>query len=134
MKRFILHTFLLVTILSYHQSFAQNATGEMSKIRLAIQAGNSKILSEHFASVLEIKMESDEASYSKNQATFVLKDFFKNNPPKSFEYNHKGHSPGGAYYTIGTYDSLRGTFRVYIKLKSIDQTYFIDTLEFTKEK
>jgi hypothetical protein len=111
---------------------AQDAS-RMDQIKLAIQAGNSKVLSNYFSSMLEVKVDSKQSSYSKNQAYYVVKDFFKSHPAKSFQVDHKGQSPGGSTYAIGTYKSIHGDFRVYIKLASVNGKKFIDTIEFTKE-
>lgn len=111
---------------------AQEAS-RLDQIKLAIQAGNSKVLSTYFASMLEVKVEAKQSSYSKNQAYYVVKDFFKSHPAKSFRINHKGQSPGGSTYAIGTYQSIHGDFRVYIKLTVVNGKKYIDTIEFTKE-
>lgn len=121
--------FLLAFVTS--MSFAQNEI--FSKLRLAIKAGDSKTISTYLDQSLDLKIESQEGTYSGTQAEFVLKDYFRKYPPQSFEYIHKGESPAGAKYAIGSYVSNGGTFRVYMKLKKIGANYRIDTLDFTRE-
>lgn len=108
-----------------------------ANIRVAIKTGSSKGLINYFNSVVELKMDGKEGSYSKQQAEFVLKEFFRKYPCESFQYNHHGESPGGAKYSIGTYKYAEGTFRVYMKLKKVkkgdEDVYVIDTLDFSKE-
>lgn len=125
---------IAVAITTHFFSYSQEGSKELEQIKLSIQAGNAQVLSDKFASMLEVKMDNEEASYSRNQALFVVKDFFRKHPPKSFQYNHRGNSPGGSIYVIGTYKSLRREYRVYIKLKKASGDFFIDTLEFTPGK
>jgi len=120
--------FILFVLLS---SFTQGDISE--NCRLAMMSGNTKELSNYFASTLELRTKKEEGNYSKEQASLVLKSFFKNNPAKSFNYVHKGTSPGGAKYAIATYESSNGTFRVYIKMKMTNGKYLIDTLDISEE-
>lgn len=119
--------FLFVGSMTYAQSTTINS------VRLAIKAGDSHSLVAFFDSVVELKTDSEEGAYSKNQAEFVLKNFFSRYTPESFSYNHEGSSPGGAKYTIGTYKCETASFRVYMKLKSVGDHFVIDTLDFSKE-
>ena len=112
-------------------SFGQE--GEMNNIRISIKTGNSHGLSTLMNKVIELKTENENGTYSKTQAEFILKNFFRKYPPTNFEYNHVGSSPGGAKYMIGTYTSGSQSFRVYIKLRKIDTKFFIDNLDFTKQ-
>ncbi len=130
MKKSVLYVlgFLLMSILSsYGQTDVQN------KVKAALKAGNSRVIELYMASSLEVKTDKTEATMNKNQATVVLKDFFRAYPPKTFEYNHLGESPGGSVYGIGTYESYRGTFRVYLKFSKSGGQFKLDTVEFTEE-
>lgn len=122
---------LLIGFLIGNTAFSQSEI--INSARLAIKAGDSNSLVKFFDTVIELKTDSEEGSYSKNQAEFVLKNFFDKYTPVSFTYNHEGSSPGGAKYTIGTYDCGSASFRVYMKLKSANGAYVIDTLDFSKE-
>jgi len=101
--------------------------------RIAIQSGNAKELVNFFTSPVELRTDDEEGSYSKTQAEVVLKNFFRSNPATSFTYNHKGTSPGGAKYAIGSYKTANGEFRVYIKMKSVGGKYLIDTFDISEE-
>ena len=110
----------------------------------ALQSGSTKDLTRHLHTTIELKFEDDENdmslsdSYSKTQAEYVLRDFFKKNPPQNFEYVHQGSSKEGMKYTIGKYTYVSqtgkvGYFRVFMKIKRYEGKYQIDELDFSKE-
>jgi hypothetical protein len=101
--------------------------------KVAIKAGNSKELSKYFNDLVDLGFDGDRASYSKTQAEFVLKDFFKKYPPVDFQYVHKGSSKEGLTYTIGNYKHSSGSFRVLIYIKQFKGNFLIDYLDFSKE-
>ena len=102
-------------------------------IGTAMKAGSSKELIKFCNNTVEIKIDGESSNYSKNQAEVILRDFFSKNPPKGFNYIHQGSSPEGLKYTIGRYSHEKGAFRVVMFIKKIDDTYLIDTLNFSKE-
>lgn len=130
MKLRIIFIFLVGAMASIQ---ANGQSSRFDDIRLAIKSGDSKALVKYFDAIAGLTTDSEEGSYSKNQADFVLTNFFKKYPPAGFVYNHQGASPGGVKYTIGTYKSGSVSFRVYMKLKKVGEEYVINTLGFTKE-
>lgn len=134
--------FFLFFVLILNISYAQEEV--ISSAKTALRLGNSKDLSKFFHNMVELKITDDEAdgannNYSKTQAEYVLKGFFKDNPPQDFVYVHQGTSKEGLKYAIGKYtyrDSAgksAGTFRVFMKLKQYDGSYLIDEIDFSKE-
>jgi len=105
----------------------------INNVRLAMKTGSSKELSQYFGSIVELNFDGEKSSYSKSQAEFVLKDFFKKNPPVNFEYIHQGSSKQGFRYTIGNYTVQGSSFRVYILFKKDEDSYYVDTIDFTRE-
>lgn len=101
--------------------------------RIAIKTGSAKALVGYFDTTVDLKVNEKEVSYSKSQAEFVLKEFFKENTPTNYVVNHVGSSPGGAKYCIGSYSSGDKKFRVYMKMKKAGDVFKVDTLHFTKE-
>lgn len=102
-------------------------------IGIAMKAGSSKELIKFCNNTVEIKIDGESSNYSKAQAEVILRNFFTKNPPKNFTYIHKGASSEGLKYTIGQYTHEDGAFRVVMLIKKIDDTYLIDTLNFSKE-
>lgn len=134
--------FLLFFALSLNISYAQEEV--ISSAKVALKLGNSKDLSKFFHNMVELKITDDEAdgannNYSKTQAEYVLKGFFKDNPPQDFVYVHQGTSKEGLKYAIGKYTykdnagKAAGSFRVFMKLKQYDGSYLIDEIDFSKE-
>jgi hypothetical protein len=97
----------------------------IDNVKTAMGSGSSK--------ELELNFDGEKSSYSKSQAEFVLKDFFKKNPPLDFEYIHQGSSKQGFRYVIGKYTIESSSFRVYILFKKNENTYYVDTIDFTRE-
>ena len=106
---------------------------DLETIRRSIQTGNTDILSRNCDSHVEIITDKNSGTYSKNQAKFVLKEFFIDYPASSFKYLHQGASPAGAKYAVGLYTSPKASFRVSIKFRNDGEKLFIDSIQFTKE-
>ena len=108
-------------------SFTANAQA-FENVKTAIKIGSGKELSTYFENNIEITVDGKTSNYSKAQAEFIVKDFFKKNPSKGFKIIHNGKSEGGLKYSIGTYTSS-SSYRVLIRMKG-DKVY---NLSFTKE-
>lgn len=103
------------------------------EISTAMKSGNAKYLTTVANETLEIGFDGDNAGYSKTQAEFVLKDFFRNNKPDDFEYVHKGASGRNVKYAVGKLSCRRSSYRTVLYLKSVKGKYLIDKINFTKE-
>jgi hypothetical protein len=142
MKFYLTGAFLIFFALTTSISFAQEEVIGIAKV--ALKSGNSKDLSRYFPNTVELKISDDDVdatnnNYSKTQAEYVLKGFFKDNPPQDFIYVHQGTSKEGMKYAIGKYTyrdnagKVAGTFRVFLKLKQYEGSYLIDEIDFSKE-
>lgn len=109
------------------------AQDAVDKVNEAIKDGNASKLGEHFNSSLDISLPDEDKTMSKAHATQVIKSFFKDNPPKSYEVNHVGSSREATKYIIGTYTSGSKSYKTYILLKETDGKYLIVQLQFEKE-
>lgn len=134
-KKFQLFVLAVLWILFLTHSTPQAKAQDdvINNVRLAIKTGSSKELSQYFGSMVELNFDGEKSSYSKSQAEFVLKDFFKKNPPKDFEYIHQGSSKQGFKYVIGNYNIENSSFRIWILFKKDNNKYFVDTIDFTRE-
>jgi hypothetical protein len=131
-KSFKLFTFIFCSafILNF-SGYAQSDV--ITNVRTALKSGSSKELSRHFNEMVELNINGNKSSYSKTQAEYVLKDFFKNNPPVDFQYVHQGASKEGIKYAIGKYTYNDGSFRVLVLVKQIKGNYLVDLIDFSKE-
>jgi hypothetical protein len=105
----------------------------ISNVRMAIKTGSSKELSQYFGNVIVLNFDGEKSNYSKSQAEFVLKDFFRKYEPVDVEYIHQGDSKKGYKYIMGKYRAENGSFRIYILFKKSENTYYVDTMDFTRE-
>jgi hypothetical protein len=112
---------------------AQNK--EISEAEAYIRKGDSQNLSKYFGNTVELNFDGKKQNYSRNQAEFVMKDFFSKNPPRpdGFESYHRGQPNTNLSFSIVKYDSKNGAFRVFMKLKNQQGKYFIDALDFIRE-
>ena len=112
-------------------SNAQNKT--VAQVKLVLEVGNANELSKFLNDKVDLNVDGEEGTYSHSQATGVLKNYFKENPPKSFQINHEGSSENGLIYAIGEYTTIERSFRVWIRLKEVNGQYKIHEMSFVKE-
>lgn len=84
----------------------------------AIRSGDAKQLSAFFGTTIDLTVIDRENVYSKAQAELILKDFFVKNPPKSFTIIHKGSSPEGIQYAIGSLATPEKNYRISFYVKN----------------
>lgn len=94
-----------------------------------MRTGNAAQIARYFDNTVEITMPEKGSSFSKSQAEIVLKDFFANNPVKSFEIIHKGEN-AGSQYCIGTLVTKNGSFRTTIFMKQKGNAQLLQELRF----
>ena len=130
------HFQIFVFVLTPLVLFSADGTQEdlIRSVKTAIKSGSSKELANFLHSTVEINLEGNISSYSKMQAEYVLKDFFKKNPPTDFEIIHNGASKGGLKYAIGKYSCNRGFYRVWMRIKEFSGKLLIYEMNFVKEQ
>lgn len=116
MKRFLLTGLTGLMLASF--TLSSNITEVIS----ALKSGNSAQVSKYFDNTVEITLPEKSNSYSKSQGEQILRDFFANNPVKSFEIIHQGDN-AGSQYCIGTLSTKSASYRttVYMKQKGDKQ-------------
>jgi hypothetical protein len=102
-------------------------------IKDALKAGSAKEAVKYFNQSLDINLEGEINTYSKAQAEFVLRDFFKKHPPTDFSIVHTGSSKGGLQYAIGNFKSNADLYNVLIRVKQTGNTYLVHEISFVKE-
>jgi len=105
----------------------------INQVKETIKAGSAKELSRYLNSNVDVTLEGNVQSYSKAQAEFVLRDFFKQHPPNEVNIIHQGSSKGGQPFAILQYKSGTDTFRLFMKIKSSGNVQLLDDIRFTKE-
>jgi hypothetical protein len=125
---------LLISSLLSLQMFAVFAqTDVISQVKETIKAGSAKELSKYLYQTVDVTIEGNLQSYSKAQAEFVFRDFFKQHPPNEFSIIHQGSSRGGQPFAIGQYKSGADVYRVFMKIKSTNNQQLLHEISFSKE-
>ena len=99
----------------------------------ALKAGSAKELAKYLNQSVDINMEGNVSTYSKAQAEFVFRDFFKKHPVSDFNIVHTGSSKGGLQFAIGRYLGTGESYNVLIRLKEIEGANLIHEINFVKE-
>ena len=131
-NRFILLLALSASFFAGFDSFSQN-TDVIDQVKDAIKAGSAKELSKYLNQTVDLTIEGKVENYSKAQAEFVLRDFFKAHAPTEFSIIHQGSSKGGQPFAIGQYKSNKDSYRVWMKIKTVNNNQLIQEISFVKE-
>lgn len=134
MKRSRIFTlvFLCLGLFAASNGFSQSAE-VIDQVKEAIKAGSAKELAKYLHQTVDVTIEGKLENYSKAQAEFVLRDFFKAHAPSEFNIIHQGSSKGGQPFAIGLYKSGADTYRVWMKIKSVGKDQLIQEISFVKE-
>lgn len=109
--RYLMISVLLLAVMS---GISQTVPTEITE---AFVKGDAKQLAEYFHDNLEMKILKNEYVTSKNQASRIMQDFFKDNPPLSFQLEYEG-TKQDSKYGLGTLVTRKGSFSVNL--------YFLD--------
>ena len=119
-------------VLAYSMGFAQ--ADIINDVKEAIKLGSSKEIVKYLNTNVDITIDGNLDSYSRTQAEFVLKEFFRKNPPSSFTIVHQGASKGGSPYATGQYASTnQNVYLVWVRIKKINDKFLIHEMSFIKE-
>jgi Domain of unknown function (DUF4783) len=116
-------------------SFAISALAQdiFAPMKDAIKTGNAKEVIKFFNTNVDMNLDGEVSMYSKAQAEFVLRDFFKKHPSSDFSIVHTGSSKGGLQFAIGRYVSNSETFDVVIRVKEVSGSHLIHEINFVKD-
>ena len=112
------------------QSKAQTIFAPMKE---AVKAGDASELAKYLNTSIDLNLEGEVNTYSKAQAEFVLRDFFKKHVPTDFSIVHTGSSKGGLQFAIGKYQSGADNYNVLMRVREVDKVFLIHEMSFTKE-
>ena len=108
------------------------SASQIDPIISAIQGGSSSELARYFNPTISLNINGQQGEYSKNQAEIVLKDFFKKNPPIDFSLVFKNENQSSVSTYIGEYASGQGSYKVFIKVSQVENSFRIYGLDFVK--
>ncbi len=131
LNRYLLSIAFLLA--SFQDAILYAQTDVISQVKETIKAGSAKELSKFLNQTVDVTLDGGPQSYSKAQAEFIFRDFFKQHPPTEFKIIHQGTSKGGQTFGIGQYKSGGETYRVYMKIKGADSQQLVHEISFAKE-
>jgi hypothetical protein len=131
-NRSITTVIFFIILGSFVSSKAQN-NDIISLVSETIKAGSAKELSKYLNQTVDVMIEEKLENFSKAQAEFVLRDFFKAHPASEFNIIHQGSSKGGQPFAIGLYKSGKETYRVFMKIKNVGNQPLVHEIRFSKE-
>ena len=105
----------------------------IDQVKETIKAGSAKELSNYLNQTIDVTIDNSVQTYSKAQAEFVFRDFFKQHPATEFNIIHQGSSKGGQPFAIGQYKSGTDTYRVFMKIKTVSNKQLVHEISFVKE-
>ena len=125
---------LLITmaLLSFRPVTAVVIDDTNKQIIAALTAGDAAALSVWFNTMVDLGIAGNEDTYSKTQATRIMKDFFIKNPVKSVRVSQQGSSNDGSQFVIGEMKAGADTYRIYYLLKSVSGKFLIHQLQLQK--
>jgi hypothetical protein len=133
MKPIIFRLSFIFSLLISAFSSAQSQGDVITQVKETIKAGSAKELSKYLNQTIDVTIDDKVESYSKAQAEFVFRDFFKQHPPAEFSIIHQGSSRGGQPFAIGQYKSAGDTYRVFMKIKVVSNQQLVHEISFVKE-
>lgn len=113
------------------KSFAQ--ADVINLVKETIKAGSAKELANYLNQTIDVTIDNTVQTYSKAQAEFVFRDFFKQHPATEFNIIHQGSSKGGQPFAIGQYKSGSDTYRVFMKIKTVNNKQLVHEISFVRE-
>ena len=133
MNNSLIRIFLISLMMSL---FIQPAIAQdelISDLKEIMKAGSSKEMAKHLNQTVDLSFDGKTDNLSKTQAEYVLRDFFKKNPPSNFSIVHQGSSKSGIPFVIGQYSSNDDNYRVVFRIRAVNKVYMVHGISFTKE-
>lgn len=124
---------IILLILVGFAALGTHAQTVFDPMKDAVKAGSAKDLVRFLNSSVDINLEGDVNTYSKAQAEFVLRDFFKKHAPSDFSIVHTGASKGGLQFAIGKYQSGSLSYNVLMRVREVGKESLIHEISFVKE-
>jgi hypothetical protein len=123
---------LCCLLLSVHQTAAQPEGRLPDAITMATRNGDAFELSTYFNSKIELVLPNKSGVFSKEQAQFLIKDFFQSYPPVSFQIIHQGVREN-ATFAIGRYNYNTGQYRIVFLTKNTGNQTFIHQIRVERQ-
>ena len=104
----------------------------LDQVGSAIMSKNMAFLKNNFDDNVELTIMNKEGTYSKAQASQILKSFLDKAGATGITTKHKGQS-GGSEYAIFELTTSQGKFRVYVYVKQKGNKKVIQEMSFVQD-
>ena len=122
-------TIFMLSVAILMPARAQTVPSELSN---AMKAGDAAKLANFFHESLELTILEKDYVASKNQATRIMENFFKEHPPSGFTISFEG-TKEKSKYAIGNLTTGKGNFRVNIFFMIKDDKRLVYYMSIEKE-
>lgn len=125
LSRNILYNQLFITILFLFTVGISYGQVSGDEVKEAFQNGDADILRPHLSEQISLNINGTEVEVSSNEATDLIRDFFKRNKVKHFSIKFQGEK-STSKFMIATLYTENGTFRInifYKKTQGADKIY-----------
>lgn len=102
-------------------------------VTAGFQSGDAAAVSNHFHTMVDLTLPGAEGTYSKAQASQILKDFLSRTPVKGFKVTRQGSSPDGSTYCIATLTSGSVSYRVYCLIKAVGGSHKVYQMQIQEQ-
>lgn len=129
--RLLLFVFF-VGFMSVASAAQENSADDMAEdIGKAIRNGSAREMARYFGQNVDLYLPRAEGTFSRSQSEIILREFFSRNSPRSYTVVTQGASGDGSVFVIGRFTTRQGqTFRSYILIKKVSQTYYLHHVQF----
>ncbi len=124
----------LVLLLLFALNLSAKGEQYIKIVRESLAIGDVRSMSKVFDKTIDITFSENKAtSYSKTQASALLKKFFAKSTAKDFSLRHTGQSQtNNTLYAIGTLYTKSSNYRVYMFFVPEKDAFFLKELRFEK--
>lgn len=132
MKKIICIILFTLSVAPLYASAQDDLDKVVSFIQDAIEEGNAATLADRSSAYVEISILGTSTLYSRSQAGYILKEFFRENPSGPFAFQRR-INVGNDWYMHGTYwnEARQETYRVELRLRMNNGTYEIKNIRIT---
>ena len=132
MKKIIIIGLLLCAVLPVQARMQDDIDRIMSYIQEAIESGNGESLASKSSSFVEVTLLGNSTLYSRAQAGYILKEFFREHPPSNFKIQRR-MNVGNDWYMYGNYrnSSENASYRLEVRIRRNGDRYEIKNIRIT---
>ena len=132
MKKLIFIGLLFLAILPAQAKMQDDIDHIVLYIQEAIENGRAESMVDKSSSFVEVTLLGNSTLYSRAQAGYILKEFFREHPPSEFAFQRR-LNVGNDWYVYGSYRNRaeKETYRIEIRIRRNGDGYEIKNIRIT---